>query len=743
MPVIANKNRDPFNCFASCALLMASMTVLPEVAFCQSAPQVEDAAEKSGFLVEVPLPLVGQRDEQVWQQILRIADANSSGAKPPIVVLQFKASPLSNVSGAADGSGLGSRGSQFERCLALARNLTSPKAARVRLVAYVPESIEGHAILPLLACDEIYTANSVEIGRAAIDEPVDSTIQGAYTDVVARRKTLPLAVVLAMLDSTAEVHQLELSDGSTLVADRAEATQRREAGEVLREETIWSGGGLAQFSGQQLRSRGWIAPNVADQAGLVAALNIGGTLRTVQQMPREWRPVRLVISGKLNATRVNQIIRALGDTIDNRQTNLIVIELLQTESDFLQSSRLASYLAGLDADRVYSLGIVAQAVTGPAGLIAVACDETVLLSEASLGPAPSPPTSEASSRETMHLVLGDLATVANRPLPLLSVLSDVKTVVNEYIQQESGKRAMFAEWQIEKQVDANQWLAKQRIAGGEPIDNGIALRYGLIDSVDSSSSVALGRLGVEQLPSELSTPWLDATIQRVLAQSWLPRLLLTIGFFALMVELGNPGISAGGLLATVCFAAFFWIEGLNGNVEALEVLLFVGGLLALALELFILPGFGLFGIGGLLMLLVSVVLASQTFVWPTTSAQLGEVASNLFWVSCMALGGMIGLLLMHKQLERSPLLRWVTLTPAGADDADELAYREAVVHREHLLGQEGLTTTRLNPSGKAQFGRDLVAVVGTGKLIQSGVPVRVVEVRGNLILVAEVSEIGD
>src|SRR5690606_18139647 len=110
-------------------------------------------------------------------------------------------------------------------------------------------------------------------------------------------------------------------------------------------------------------------------------------------------------------------------------------------------------------------------------------------------------------------------------------------------------------------------------------------------------------------------------------------------------------------------------------------------------------------------------------------------------VSVMALGGMIGLLLMHKQLESSPLLRWVTLQPTAAEELAELGQREATAHREHLLGQDGLTTTRLNPSGKAQFGREIVAVVGTGKMIAEGVPVRVVEVRGNLVLVEECTEI--
>ncbi len=720
--------------------LLCGLQLLLSSAPLAAQERVEKSAERLGFMVDVPLPLVGQRDEAVRQQIVRIADAHRDAAQRPVVVLQFKVAPLTENAGEPDNGGLGSRGSQFERSLALARFLTSPDAARVRLVAYLPETIEGHAVLPVLACEEIVAASSAELGRATIDEPLDATISGAYADVVARRATLPLAVVQAMLDSNAEVYLLELSDGGSLVADRAEATKRRQAGDVLREETIWAGGSLAQFNGQQLRNRRWIARTIDSVDDLSAALDLTGALRSSQQLPREWQSIKLSVSGQLNGSRVNQIIRALTEAIDKQQVNLIVIELSETSSEFQQAARLASFIAGLDPERIYTLGIVTQAVTGPVTLIAVACDEAVLLSDASLGPEPTQKFSNGEA-DTMRVVLGDLAEQTGRPLPLLSALIDGSVVVNQYVHQESGKRALFAEWQIAKQADANQWLAKSRVAGGEALDNDLALRYRLIDAVDESIGLTLSRLGVEEAPAELSTPWLDRTIEGLLAQPWLPRLLLTIGFFALMIELGSPGIGAGGLLAGLCFTGFFWIEGLNGNVESLEILLFVGGLVALALELFVLPGFGLFGIGGLLMLLVSVVLASQTFVWPTTSAQLGEVASNLFWVSCMALAGMIGLLFMHKQLENSPLLRWVTLQPSGVEELRELEAREATVHREHLLGQDGLTTTRLNPSGKAQFGRDVVAVVGTGKMIGEGIPVRVVEVRGNLILVEEHSEI--
>ncbi len=718
-------------------------------------------SERSGYIVDVELPLVGDRDELVKRQIRRIADANRDASQRPVVVLRFRVAGLGSEAEGADQPGLSTRGSQFERCLSLARYMTSPEGARVRLVAYLPESVVGHAVLPVLACEEILAASSAELGRAAVDEPLDASIEGAYRDVVSRRATLPAPAVMAMLDATAEVYLLELVDGGTLVADRAEATKRRDAGDVLREETLWPGGGLAQFSGQQMRNRRWIARTVDDPSELSTALDLRGTLRTSQQLPRDWRTARLVLSGEINSARANQIIRAVREAIDQQQINLLMIELSQTTSDFTTASRLASYIADLDSNEIYTLGIITQPLSGSAALIPLACDEAVILSTAELS-SPRVPAGEQGrgQREapdaeqlagdagrdlgraaTARMVLGDLAAAAGRPLSLLSTLVDANVVVNEYVHQESGQRAIFADWQLERLPDAPQWLIKKRVAGGGPLPNEVALRYRLVDAIDDASGLALGRLGIDKMPPELSQPWLDAAIQRVLAQNWLPRLLLTIGFFALMLELGSPGISIGGLLAGLCFLGFFWIEGLNGNVEALEILLFVGGLIALAVELFVLPGFGVFGIGGLLMLLVSVVLASQTFIWPTTSAELGLVASNLFWVSCMAAVGMVGLLFMHRHIENSPLLRWVTLEPAGTEDIGALDAREAIVHRDHLLGQDGVTTTRLNPSGKAQFGRDVVAVVGTGQMIDEGTPVRVVEVRGNLILVEQRSEL--
>lgn len=703
-----------------------------------TAAQPDKANARQGFRVDVPLPLTGDRDEVVRRQVEEIGSRLQPGADRPIVILMFRAVG-SDVGAESEVAQSKTGGSQFERCLALARYLTSPAAARVRLIGFVPESIEGHAILPLLACESIYASPNAEIGRAAADEHgVDATVESAYVDMVQRRRTLPTPIVLSMLRTDVELTQVQTTDGKSSIVTRSEIERLRQAGSIVSEgDKIWTGGSLASYSGQMMRDQQWIDGTVSDLSQLSALLNLPATLKSPRKSPDKSLSIVLKLNNRIDSSRVNQIIRSISERVQAGTANMLFVILETSEISFQEASRLSSYLAEAD-EELLTVGVIAQPVTGPAALVPLSCHEAILMGEATVGPKDSQGASYSpNSSRTTQLLLSNLEQETGRPAALLSLLLDKSISVKEYIHQESGRRAIFCDWQIQANADGRNWLAKETVAGGEPIDRELAQRFGLVDGARDDLEAVFRSFGVNEPPADLELPWLDATIQKILAQRWIPRLLLTLAFFALMAELGSPGLGVGGLIAALSFLAFFWIEGLNGKVEWLEILLFLAGLVALAIELFVLPGFGVFGISGLLMVLVSIVLASQTFVWPTTSAQLSEISVNLFWVACLALGGMIGLLFMHKQLERLPMLRWVTLQPSGVADQDELDDRESLVHWEHLVGQEGVTTTRLNPSGKAQFGRDIVAVVGSGRMIGEGSPVRVVEVRGNIVIVEE------
>jgi membrane-bound ClpP family serine protease len=156
------------------------------------------------------------------------------------------------------------------------------------------------------------------------------------------------------------------------------------------------------------------------------------------------------------------------------------------------------------------------------------------------------------------------------------------------------------------------------------------------------------------------------------------------------------------------------------------------------LEVFVIPGFGIFGLGGGAMILASLVLASQTFVWPRNEYQFGQLQQSLLMVAGAAAGLIVAAVLLRRWLPRAPVLERMMLEPPMGEEAETIRRREALVDLHGLLGARGATTTRLNPAGKARFGDLLVDVIADGEAIDRGTTIEVIEVRGSRVLVREV-----
>jgi membrane-bound ClpP family serine protease len=172
----------------------------------------------------------------------------------------------------------------------------------------------------------------------------------------------------------------------------------------------------------------------------------------------------------------------------------------------------------------------------------------------------------------------------------------------------------------------------------------------------------------------------------------------------------------------------------QGTIEWLEILLIVAGIGCLFAEIFVLPGFGIFGIAGLIMLAAGLLLAGQNFTIPTNRYQLDKLVQGL---------GQLGLgvillfgtaLVFHKQLGRLPIVRWFALEqPIG--DKFIVAMDRLDEDRQMLRGRFGTTMTRCNPHGKAILGDVVVDVVSKHGWIDEDMPIEVVEVKENQVLV--------
>jgi membrane-bound ClpP family serine protease len=197
----------------------------------------------------------------------------------------------------------------------------------------------------------------------------------------------------------------------------------------------------------------------------------------------------------------------------------------------------------------------------------------------------------------------------------------------------------------------------------------------------------------------------------------------------------------GAFIAVVAFMLFFWSHFLEGTAGWLEVLLFLCGLFCLLLEMLVLPGFGIFGLGGGVMILASLVLASQTFVLPRTESQMAELRHSLTVVAAAMVVVVGSSIALRRFLPKAPVFNKMVLEPTSEEDLIDLDYRESLVDYSHLIGQVGTATTNLMPSGKADFDGQLVDVIAEGLPIDRGTSVVVTRTRGNRVLV-RVADIG-
>jgi membrane-bound serine protease (ClpP class) len=215
--------------------------------------------------------------------------------------------------------------------------------------------------------------------------------------------------------------------------------------------------------------------------------------------------------------------------------------------------------------------------------------------------------------------------------------------------------------------------------------------------------------------------------------------LIMVGVTGLILELKMPGVSFPGIVAALCFVLYFWAQSqLAGQIIMLAILLFVLGLVLIVLEIFVLPGFGMAGISGIVLVVVSLGLATlekrpeTTMEWLSFGRTLGGVGIGLLGAT-----GLAGIAAWY--LPNIPYAnRLVLRPPQEHDDDEQLGTDGSPGQLSSLLGAIGSAATTLRPAGIARFGDRFVDVVSEGNLIEMGSRVQVVEIEGNRIVVKEI-----
>jgi membrane-bound serine protease (ClpP class) len=214
--------------------------------------------------------------------------------------------------------------------------------------------------------------------------------------------------------------------------------------------------------------------------------------------------------------------------------------------------------------------------------------------------------------------------------------------------------------------------------------------------------------------------WADGLL-RILTHPLVSPLLLSAGILGLIFEIKTGAFGLGGLLGLVSLGLFFASSFLLGLAGWQEVLLLGFGLIALAVEAFIIPGFGIAGIVGVLAVTASVLLA-LVGSHPTS----GDVAQALavLGASLFITAAVVYAWLRH--LPNSGRFSGLLLKGVGHRDAGFIT----APARPELVGKDGTAITDLRPSGTARIGEERIDVVTEGEYVAQGSRVQVVRSDG-------------
>ncbi len=251
-----------------------------------------------------------------------------------------------------------------------------------------------------------------------------------------------------------------------------------------------------------------------------------------------------------------------------------------------------------------------------------------------------------------------------------------------------------------------------------------AMKYGFCEGEANSVAEVLEIVGIKDYNlAEQQLSEMDSILD-FLMSSGVSGFLIMIIIGGIYFELQSPGIGFPILASLVAALLYFAPNYLEGMAENWEILLFVAGLILLALEVFVIPGFGIAGILGALFVVSGLTLSLVGNVgFEFTPANGDELARALFTVIISTLLAIVvSIYLGSKLLSSTMFSRFVLETSQNKEDG----FIGVDATEFDLLNKEGVTSTILRPVGKVEIEGIIYDATAEVGYIEQGEKIKVI-----------------
>lgn len=441
-----------------------------------------------------------------------------------------------------------------------------------------------------------------------------------------------------------------------------------------------------------------------------------------------------------------------------------IIYRIETYGGLLKSAdKIAKYFLQT-ADKAHTIAYVTTEAISAGALISVHCQDIVMRENAIIGdcaPIQMGGSMEGTQREkiesSVRTFFDRAAQANNYPRALLRAMVTQRIEVYRVKNKKTGDFEYFESDNIPEDPNIYDLKNKEKIVGDKEIltcTASEALEYGiartLVEDLRGLLSFFEQRDKVQfaQRPVTLETNWSEKMV-RWLNHPAVMSVLVLLALLGLYTELSTPGLGLPGLLAVICFAIIVGSKYLTGLANWVEIALFVLGILLLFIEFFVLPGFGVAGVLGIVFTLAGIFgmlvrNPPERLPWPETVFDWEILIYNSLAILAGFIGSIIIGSVLARYLPKFQFLSGLTLAPAAPKEGTEIeasmtAEPESKT-RNLSIGDTGVVIGTLRPAGKARFGTAVVDCVAGGEFLEKGTTVKIMEIHGNRVVVKKCDE---
>jgi membrane-bound serine protease (ClpP class) len=440
-----------------------------------------------------------------------------------------------------------------------------------------------------------------------------------------------------------------------------------------------------------------------------------------------------------------------------------IIYEISTYGGLLQSADDISKYFILDiGKKAHTVAYVTTEAISAGAMISVSCRDIIMLENTTIGdcaPIAIGTKLEGVEREKTEsftrAAFSRAAEANGYPEALLKAMVTMQTKVYRIKNLQTGDGEFFEDQRLPDDpnlydLDNKELIVKKdellTLTASKAFEYGIARaqvkdRAGALEFLAERDGVTFAGK-----PMVLDTLWSEEMVRWLNSPAVMAALVM-LAMLGVYIEFNTPGLGLPGLAAVICLVIIIGSKYLVGLANWVEVALFFVGILLLLVEFFVLPGFGVAGMLGIICVLFGlfgmlIKNPPNRVPWPDSPENWNVFIDGLIGLSFGFMGFVVLAWILTKYLPKLQFLSGLILVPAVAKQGTEMEISmTAPSERETIgvnVGDCGEVVSILRPTGKARFGDAIVDVVAEAEFLDKGAKVEIIEVHGNRVVVKAV-----